>query len=268
MLPISGSARSEGAHASSNGGLPPDYWAKRIVDRLITVGDAAPEPIRAQALRLSRAACFRSCSVGLSRRSRVIAPIGSEKETSIMAFTGSKHCLYQLQVLTSSRACMTSPPRPAKRFQDRAVHQQIATLTRGGPPPTRRPARPSGTGYTATGSWSSPASRPRGQRHDRRLQISAPDALWTTSSFTARGALIYNTTPDERPPARRSSFSILAPTRLVQRWRFHGYLPGSRRFQRDHPHRLNEARPWPTGTSGRVRPAPEQVLTGPMRSPP
>jgi hypothetical protein len=35
---------------SSNGGMPPEYFAERIVEKLIFVGDNAPEPIKAQAL--------------------------------------------------------------------------------------------------------------------------------------------------------------------------------------------------------------------------
>jgi hypothetical protein len=35
---------------TSDGGHPPEFYAQRIVDRLIFVGDQAPEPIRAQAL--------------------------------------------------------------------------------------------------------------------------------------------------------------------------------------------------------------------------
>jgi hypothetical protein len=34
---------------SQNGGLPPEYFAGRIVDKLMSVSDTAPEPIRAQA---------------------------------------------------------------------------------------------------------------------------------------------------------------------------------------------------------------------------
>lgn len=33
-----------------NGGRPPEYFAQRVVDRLMYVGDNAPEPIREQAL--------------------------------------------------------------------------------------------------------------------------------------------------------------------------------------------------------------------------
>jgi hypothetical protein len=35
---------------SLDGGHPPEFFAERIVQRLIAVGDNAPEPIRAQAL--------------------------------------------------------------------------------------------------------------------------------------------------------------------------------------------------------------------------
>jgi hypothetical protein len=35
---------------SSHGGHPPEFFAERIVERLIQVGDQAPEPIKAQAL--------------------------------------------------------------------------------------------------------------------------------------------------------------------------------------------------------------------------
>lgn len=35
---------------SSNGGHPPEFFALRIVDRLIAIGDNAPQPIRDQAL--------------------------------------------------------------------------------------------------------------------------------------------------------------------------------------------------------------------------
>ena len=35
---------------SSHGGHPPEFWAEQIVNRLIHVGNQAPEPIRAQAL--------------------------------------------------------------------------------------------------------------------------------------------------------------------------------------------------------------------------
>lgn len=34
---------------SNHGGHPPEFWAEQIVNRLIFVGDHAPEPIRAQA---------------------------------------------------------------------------------------------------------------------------------------------------------------------------------------------------------------------------
>jgi hypothetical protein len=35
---------------TSNGGLPPEHFAERIVERLIFIGDELPEPIKAQAL--------------------------------------------------------------------------------------------------------------------------------------------------------------------------------------------------------------------------
>jgi hypothetical protein len=35
---------------TSNGGHPPEFFALRIVDRLITIGENAPQPIRDQAL--------------------------------------------------------------------------------------------------------------------------------------------------------------------------------------------------------------------------
>lgn len=35
---------------SSHGGHPPEFFAERIVERLIRVSDTAPEPIRAQAM--------------------------------------------------------------------------------------------------------------------------------------------------------------------------------------------------------------------------
>lgn len=35
---------------TANGGHPPEFFAERIVDRLIFVGENAPEPIKAQAL--------------------------------------------------------------------------------------------------------------------------------------------------------------------------------------------------------------------------
>lgn len=35
---------------TSNGGHPPEFFAQRIVDRLIQISDTAPEPIKAQAL--------------------------------------------------------------------------------------------------------------------------------------------------------------------------------------------------------------------------
>lgn len=35
---------------TSNGGHPPEFWAKRCVDRLIQVSDSAPPEIREQAL--------------------------------------------------------------------------------------------------------------------------------------------------------------------------------------------------------------------------
>jgi hypothetical protein len=36
--------------ATSNGGHPPEFWAKRCVERLIQVSDTAPPAIREQAL--------------------------------------------------------------------------------------------------------------------------------------------------------------------------------------------------------------------------
>lgn len=44
-----GEVGSVSVATSSNGGMPPEYYAERIVARLIHVGDNAPEPIRAQA---------------------------------------------------------------------------------------------------------------------------------------------------------------------------------------------------------------------------
>ena len=35
---------------TTNGGRPPEYFAERIVERLMFIGDNAPEPIREQAL--------------------------------------------------------------------------------------------------------------------------------------------------------------------------------------------------------------------------
>jgi hypothetical protein len=35
---------------TTNGGRPPEYFAERIVERLMFIGDDAPEPIREQAL--------------------------------------------------------------------------------------------------------------------------------------------------------------------------------------------------------------------------
>ena len=34
---------------TSHGGHPPEYYAERIVQRLIVIGDNAPEPLRQQA---------------------------------------------------------------------------------------------------------------------------------------------------------------------------------------------------------------------------
>jgi hypothetical protein len=36
--------------ATSNGGHPPEFWAKRCVERLVQVSDTAPPAIREQAL--------------------------------------------------------------------------------------------------------------------------------------------------------------------------------------------------------------------------
>jgi hypothetical protein len=36
-------------HTTSNGGHPPEWFAEQIVERLIYVGDQAPQPIRDQA---------------------------------------------------------------------------------------------------------------------------------------------------------------------------------------------------------------------------
>jgi hypothetical protein len=35
---------------TTDGDHPPEYYAQRIVDRLIVIGEHAPEPIKAQAL--------------------------------------------------------------------------------------------------------------------------------------------------------------------------------------------------------------------------
>lgn len=35
---------------TSNGGLPPEYWAERVTARLMGISENAPEPIKAQAL--------------------------------------------------------------------------------------------------------------------------------------------------------------------------------------------------------------------------
>ena len=38
-----------GVVTSSDGGLPPEYWAKRAAEQIICVGDQAPAPLREQA---------------------------------------------------------------------------------------------------------------------------------------------------------------------------------------------------------------------------
>lgn len=46
---IGGGVGSVGVVTSSHGGHPPEFFAERIVSRLIHIGDEAPEPIRMQA---------------------------------------------------------------------------------------------------------------------------------------------------------------------------------------------------------------------------
>lgn len=38
-------------HTADNGGHPPEFYAERLVERLISISDNAPEPIKAQALQ-------------------------------------------------------------------------------------------------------------------------------------------------------------------------------------------------------------------------
>ncbi len=40
---------SVGVVTTTNGGLPPEYWAKRAAEQIISVGDQAPAPLREQA---------------------------------------------------------------------------------------------------------------------------------------------------------------------------------------------------------------------------
>jgi hypothetical protein len=35
---------------SQNGGMPVEYWAERVMQKLIFIGNQAPEPLRAQVL--------------------------------------------------------------------------------------------------------------------------------------------------------------------------------------------------------------------------
>lgn len=43
-------AMSVQVEATTNGGSPPEFWAKLASDRIMHVADSAPEPIRDQAL--------------------------------------------------------------------------------------------------------------------------------------------------------------------------------------------------------------------------
>lgn len=48
--PLGASAGVVTVRTSSNGGMPPEYFAERIVDRLMHVSALAPQPIRDQAV--------------------------------------------------------------------------------------------------------------------------------------------------------------------------------------------------------------------------
>lgn len=41
---------SVAVHTADNGGHSPEFYAERLVERLISISEAAPEPIKAQAL--------------------------------------------------------------------------------------------------------------------------------------------------------------------------------------------------------------------------
>lgn len=47
---LSGGIGQVSVATSQNGGMPAEYWAEQVVNRLIFIGNQAPEPLRAQVL--------------------------------------------------------------------------------------------------------------------------------------------------------------------------------------------------------------------------
>lgn len=107
-----------------------------------------------------------------------------------MAFTGSNIVCtsFKVDVLKGLHDFTTSTGDVFKI----ALYTNSATLTAADTAYTAT-GEASGTGYTATGLVITSVT-PVASGTTAVCDFS-PDALWTTSSFTARGALIYNTTP-------------------------------------------------------------------------
>ena len=52
--PVSGTVATVSVETTNNGGHPPEFWAKRLADRIMYVSQYAPPPIRDQAHHRTR----------------------------------------------------------------------------------------------------------------------------------------------------------------------------------------------------------------------
>jgi len=114
-----------------------------------------------------------------------------------MAFTGNFMCTsFKLQLLTGTHAFTTTVTRgstAADTFKI-ALYTSSATLDAS---TTAYSAtnETSGTGYTAAGNTLASAAT---SSSGTTAFVDFADSSWTTASFTARGALIYNSTQSNK----------------------------------------------------------------------
>ena len=75
---------SVGVVTTTNGGLPPEYWAKRAAEQIISVGDQAPAPL------LRTGPCFQGADrVRCPSLHATSNPLTGD---TLMAFSGSALC--------------------------------------------------------------------------------------------------------------------------------------------------------------------------------
>jgi len=153
-----------------------------------------------------------------------------------MAFTGNYMCTsFKVQLMQAAHDFRASGGDTFKiaLYTDSASFTAATTAYTA----TNEITNTSGSAYTAGGATLT-AVDPTSSGTTAFTDFA--DASWSSASFTARGALIYNTTPtswswSDKPNGLRSGLWFRQDGVFGY---VYGHLPNGRRIERNYPHRL------------------------------